>query len=145
MIRVKERYQKGNVQVPSQRLDMGRIRSCIDFYQERMNIVKDVLITFKCKQYYLDNTIAITFENKSTGGISIHVFVNRHTIERCVFFALAHELVHAHQLDSGKDVSEEEADKMGLTLCRDYYSSLDNAADIHRIELELILCRTYIN
>lgn len=145
MIRIKERYQKGNVQVPLQKLDMKRMRSCVDFYQERLNIVKGVLITFKCKQYYLDNVVAVTFDNKATDGISIHVFVHRHTIEKCVFLALAHELVHAHQLDNGKDVSEEEADKVGLTLCRDYYSSLDNAADIHRIELELILCRTYIN
>lgn len=140
-IRIKKKY--GGSVKPGFVLE--DLQKAVDSYQSTLKIKSDVLITLKKKEHRVYGDIATTFYNQATQGVSIHCFVHSDSSLLPMCIILAHELVHAWQLDNGYTPSEEQADEMGLDLAFTYCASV-SSLHLGSSPLETVkVCRTFIN
>lgn len=136
MIKVKQKY--GRSLRPKFEEDFSKIERAIEFFQAKLKIDTDVLITFKEKKDLWESRVGVCFYNEHTQGITIHCHVHRNTGTIPCLILVAHEMVHAWQIDGDlPDIAqwEDVAEEKSLELCKAFLDDEGDDTSQHTLRL----------
>lgn len=122
MISIKKKYSKSLR--PGFEDDFHVLEDAVSVFQEALNIKQNVCVLLKKKNDEWGMECGVTFFNNSTNKISCHVYVHRHSTLLGTLIFVAHEMVHAWQIDSNqpnKSGWEEQAEELSLGMVRQYH------------------------
>lgn len=90
-------------------------------FQEALKIQTTTTVLLKEKHDLFGKVLGAAFLNNATNSISCHVYVHRHSTVLGTLVLIAHEMVHAWQIDTNrpnKSTWEDEAEDISLSMVR---------------------------
>ena len=96
----------------------------IDFvkaFQGALKIKQPTVVYLKKKVDMWGLVCGTTFFNPALNKISCHVYVHRHSTVLGTLIFIAHEMVHAWQIDSKKKVCEQQAEDLSLAFVASFH------------------------
>jgi hypothetical protein len=122
MIEFKKKYS--NSLRPGFTDEFHILEDAVKVFQEALQIKQATSVLLKKKVDLFGAVIGATFPNTATGKLSCHVYVHRHSTTLGTMICLAHELVHAWQIDTNQPKQpdwEDEAERLSLSMVEQYH------------------------
>ena len=117
MVSLKKKYSRAIV--PQYEPEYHVLEDAVKVFQEALKIKKTTLILLKRKVEIFGAVCGTSFLNSATNTISCHVYIHRHSTTLGTLILIAHEMVHAWQIDTNrpnKSSWEDEAEDLSLSM-----------------------------
>ena len=122
MIEFKKKYS--NSLRPQFADEFHVLEDAVKVFQEALKIGQPTSVLLKKKTDLFGRVIGTTFFNTAINKISCHVYVHRYSTTLGTMICLAHEMVHAWQIDTCKCSQmdwEEEAERISINMVEQYH------------------------
>lgn len=126
---------------------MPALREVVQEFQRELKISRRTVITIKEKRKLWKGADGSCFNNKKDKCISCHIFIHRHSHFLTTIVIIAHEMVHAWQIDSGKPFTkgwENEAEQLSLSLVQPVHQRMFPDREPSLIAFEVELARYFL-
>lgn len=142
------RRKCSNTLVPSLVEGYPVLVEAVRVFQEALKINTTTTVLLKEKYDIWSATCGTAFLNNATNSISCHVYVHRHSTLLGTLILIAHEMVHAWQIDTNrpdKSTWEQEAEVISLNLVTEIHMKRFPEKPKSMLRSEVIMARGWVH